>query len=77
MVAERNVATLADVEDQVDFAMLYDCQGLVTIEDKIAFLAKNLGIIATRCEQEESPEDELLGLEEFALLHPWYCRSQG
>ena len=72
----RNVAILADVEEQMDFKELYSTQGLVAIEDKIAFLNKELGIIATRCEQEETLEEELLGLEEFALLHPWYCQRR-
>ena len=71
---DRAVETLADVEDQADFARLYSRHGLVSIEDKIAFLNKKLGILATRCEEEETPAEELLGLEEFALLHPWYCK---
>ena len=75
-ISARAIATLADVEEQTDFAELYSNQGLQDIKDKIAFLTKELGIIATRCEQEETPEEELIGLEEYALLHPWYCQRQ-
>ena len=72
----RAVATLADVEEQADFEALYLGQGLLTTSAKIAFLSGKLGILASRCEQVETQEEELFGLEQFALLHPWYCKPQ-
>ena len=69
--ASRNVTVLADVKEQSDFDALYSHQGLGTLEAKIRFLMDELGILATRCEGEETLDEELFGLEEYALSHPW------
>jgi len=72
----REVTALAEVKAPADFVALYRAKNLQSLADKIRFLTEELGITNTRCEKEESLEEELLGLEEYALLHPWYCQRR-
>jgi len=66
----RNVATLADVEEQSDFQMLYSNQGLSTLQDRIAYIMENTTIRKIRTERQETPEERLDGLEELLLNFP-------
>ena len=56
----------------LDFKPVYESEGLETLEQKIAFLTKELGIIFSIPEGEETLEEELLGLEELAEVCPWH-----
>ncbi|MDR0881926.1 MAG: hypothetical protein LBP55_05230 [Candidatus Adiutrix sp.] len=70
-----SITKLSDVKDFDDFKALYEGNNLSTDESKIAFLINAMKIKAIRYEEEESPGTKLLGLEEFALMHPWHCQE--
>ena len=62
---------LSDVEQHSQFAAYYAENNLQTIEEKIDNLTTTMKIIATRCDEEETQEEELAGLEELALQGFW------
>jgi len=62
---------LHDVTGPEDFAGYYEAHGLLTVEEKINYLTKAMKIRATRGGGEETPEEALADLEEFALLGFW------
>lgn len=70
-VVKTRKANLHDVTDYEDFAGYYEAHGLLTVEDKISYLTKAMKIRATRGGGEETPEEALADLEEFALLGYW------
>jgi hypothetical protein len=63
--------SLRDVTAQEQFSELYRSNGLESVEDKIRYLTSAMKIRATRMEGKETPEEELDGLEELALLGYW------
>jgi len=63
--------TLDEVESHEQFEAYYAANNLHKIDEKIDDLTKIMKIIATRCDEEESKEDELAGLEELALQGYW------
>jgi hypothetical protein len=62
---------LIDVQAREDFGRLYEEHQLTTYEDKISYLVASMKIRAMRCDEEETPEENLSGLEELALLGDW------
>jgi hypothetical protein len=65
------IKTLSDMKDFDDFKTLYEQNNLSTDQEKIDFLVNTMKIKAIHCDEEETPEIKLLGLEELALLNPW------
>jgi hypothetical protein len=65
--------TLYEVSAEADFKGYYGSNGLSDgdIAGKIDLLTRDMKILATRCEGEESPAEELADLEELALLGYW------
>jgi len=62
---------LRDIVEQSQFENLYRANGLNCVEDKINYLKKTMKIRAICCDEEETPEEILSGLEESALLGYW------
>jgi hypothetical protein len=62
---------LRDVVEKRDLERLYATNSLKTCQEKIAYLVATMKIRAMRCDEEESPEENLAGLEELALLGDW------
>jgi hypothetical protein len=65
------ITDLRDVEDQSQFEGLYRSKGLRDTADKIGYLKTAMKIRATCCDDPETPEEILAGLEETALLGYW------
>jgi len=63
--------TLREVEQQAQFAAYYAANNLQAIDDKINNLTSTMKIRATRCDDKETKEEELAGLEELALQGFW------
>lgn len=63
--------TLHDVSTLEQFGEYYKSNNLVTIADKINYLKKAMKIRAMLCDDNETPEEVLSGLEESALLGYW------
>jgi len=63
--------TLHDVERPEQFQAYYAENNLQTIDDKIKNLTTTMQIIATRCDDTETKEEDLAGLEELALQGFW------
>jgi len=63
--------TLHDVEQLGQFEAYYRENNLRSTKEKIDDLTQTMKIIATRCDKEETAEDELHGLEELALQGFW------
>ena len=62
---------LHEIERHEQFAEYYAANNLQTIDDKIDNLTKIMKIRATRCDEIETKDEELAGLEETALLGNW------
>ena len=67
------VQKLSEVKERSDLMALYTLKGLSTHEQKIKFLAEELKQLGSRTERQETPDQELRGLEEFVLLFPGFC----
>jgi len=63
--------TLHEVSSQEHFEEYYKFNNLQTIEEKIRYLTKAMKIRAMICEEDETPQEILSGLEESALLGNW------
>ena len=61
---------LTNIQKHTDFDLFYAEHNLNTVEQKIAYLRKELKIIVTKC-NDDTPSEELLGLEELVLTHLW------
>lgn len=62
---------LQDIKSHDDILAIYKEQNLTSVAEKAKYLAGVMKILATRCDIEDSPEDELASLEELALSHLW------
>lgn len=62
---------LREISRREDFDSFYKENGLVTIEAKIEHLRNVLQILASRSDEEDTPEEELMGLEDFIMSHLW------
>lgn len=62
---------LHDVERHEQFADYYAANNLQTIDAKIDNLTRTMKVRATRCDDIETKDEELAGLEELALLGYW------
>lgn len=62
---------LHNIHERAEFAPFYEKWGIVQIEDKIACLKKVLKILASRSDEKDNPEEELMGLEDFVMSHLW------
>ena len=63
--------TLHDVQEKGQLSAYYTEKNLQTIEQKIDNLTKTMKIRATKCDEAETKEEILAGLEETALLGNW------
>ena len=63
--------TLHEVSSPEQFEEYYKSNSLQTIEDKISYLRKVMKIRAILRDEDETPEEILVGLEESALLGFW------
>jgi hypothetical protein len=63
--------TLHEVGEPKQFEEYYKSNNLQTINDKITYLKKAMKVRAMLCDDVETPEDVLAGLEESALLGFW------
>jgi len=63
--------TLHEVNAQEQFEEYYKSNKLETIPDKINYLKKAMKIRAMLCDEDETEEEVLAGLEESALLGYW------
>ncbi|MDR0306384.1 MAG: hypothetical protein LBI42_06040 [Chitinispirillales bacterium] len=72
-VCVNNKADLRSVRSESDFVAYYTANSIENgdISGKIRLLEKDMGILASRCEGEETPAEELAGLEEYALSGLW------
>lgn len=61
---------LRDVRVKEDFDILYREKGIVTTEEKIAFLRNALDIVAEHSVEEFRPEEELSTLQQY-VLYGW------
>jgi len=59
---------LHEVSSQKQFDEYYKSNNLQTIPEKIDYLKKVMKIRAMLCDEDETPEEVLTGLEESALL---------
>jgi len=66
---------LQEVEQKGQFKAYYEANNLQTIDEKISDLTRTMKIRATRCDDTETKDEELAGLEELVLLGYWraYC----
>lgn len=62
---------LHEIHERADFVSFYERRGIVEIEDKIRCLRKVLKILASRSDEADTPEEELMGLEDFVMSHLW------
>ena len=58
---------LQDVREKAQFDAFYQDKGLNSVDDKIHFLTKEMGILFSRSDDEFTPEEELLTLQQYAL----------
>lgn len=65
------ITNLLDIEDQSQFEALYRAKGLNGVEAKIGYLKKAMKIRAIRCDEDETPEEILSGLEDSVLEGFW------
>lgn len=63
--------TLQEVSEQEQFEEYYRLNGLLTTDDKISNLKKVMKVRAMLCDEDETPNEVLSGLEESALLGLW------
>jgi len=63
--------TLHEVGEQEQFEEYYKSNNLQTVKEKIDYLKKAMKIRAMLCDEDETPEEVLSGLEESALLGYW------
>ena len=63
--------TLHEVRSQEQFEDYYQSNNLQAVEDKINYLKNTMKIRAMLCDEDETPEEVLAGLEESALLGYW------
>ena len=63
--------TLHEVSAPEQFEEYYKSNNLQTIPDKIDYLKKAMKIRAMLCDEDETPEEVLSGLEESALIGYW------
>ena len=63
--------TLHEVSSQNQFDEYYKSNNLQTIPEKIDYLKKAIKIRAMLCDEDETDEEVLSGLEESALLGYW------
>jgi len=73
LVADKGhvVTNLFDVEEHSQFEALYRANGLHSVKDKIDYLKKSMKIKASISDEDETPEEELAGLEEAVLNGFW------
>jgi len=62
---------LEDVVEQNQFEEYYSSNGLNTTDERIDRLIKTMKIRAMHCDEQETPEEMLAGLEETALFGCW------
>ena len=62
---------LKDANTVDDLAAIYNENNLTNISSKIQYLKAAMKIRASRSDTEDTPEEELLGLEELAITHCW------
>lgn len=62
---------LHDIEQQEQFSTYYAENNFKSIEEKIDNLTKTMKIRAMRCDETETKEEVLAGLEETVLLGHW------
>lgn len=60
---------LQDVRTKAQFDAFYETNGLHDVDEKIRFLTKEMGILFSRSDDEFTPDEELLTLQQYAL----YC----
>jgi hypothetical protein len=63
--------TLHEVNAPEQFEDYYNSNNLMTVSDKIDYLKKAMKIRAMLCDEDETQEEVLIGLEESALLGYW------
>jgi len=63
--------TLHDVGAPEQFEEYYKSNNLQTVNEKIDYLKKAMKIRAMLCDEDETPEEVLSGLEESALIGYW------
>jgi len=63
--------TLHEVSLPGQFEEYYKSNNLQTIDEKINYLTKAMKIRAMLCDEYETPQEVLAGLEESALLGYW------
>jgi len=68
---DKTIMTLHDIVSTDQFADFYAQNGLTTVAEKIDRLKKVMKIRAMRCDEDETPEEILEGLEESCLLGYW------
>ena len=68
--------TLHEVNTPERFTEFYKSNNVSTIEEKINYLKKAMKVRAMLCDEEETPEEILAGLEESALLGYWKASWQ-
>ena len=61
----REVSTLEQLDNY------YEVNGLSVTEDRINALKDAMGVITSRCDEDETPEEVLAGLQETVLLGYW------
>lgn len=62
---------LREIRERAQFEPFYRDNELFTTEDKIEHLRNALKIRASRCDVQDTPEEELIGLEDLVLSHLW------
>jgi len=63
--------TLHEIISQNQFDEYYKSNNLQTVPEKIDYLRKAMKVRAMLCDDVETPEEVLSGLEESALLGYW------
>jgi hypothetical protein len=63
--------TLHEISGQEQFEEYYKSNNLQTIDEKINYLTRAMKVRAMLCDEFETPEEVLAGLEESALLGYW------
>jgi len=59
------------VEHPEQLDRYYTSKGISSNADKIKCLTEDMGILSTRCEEEETEAEVLEGLQELAVLGYW------
>lgn len=62
---------LHEIHERADFVSFYERRKIVTVEEKISCLKGVLKILASRSDEADTPEEELMGLEDFVMSHLW------